>query len=583
MKPVMKLACATLTCAVTSVVFAQPPQYQPVTEARMSSPEPGNWLTYRGNYESWGFSPLSKINSQNVGNLTPAWSYATGLMEGHEAPPIVNGRYMFVATPQHNVIALDAKTGNEIWRFKPQIPSEQVQLHPTSRGVALWGDKVYLATVDCNLVALDAKTGKPVWTTQVCDWKSGYYMTLAPLAAKGKILVGSSGGETGIRGFVAAFDAESGKELWRTFTVPGPGEPGHDTWPPGDAYKTGGGSIWITGSYDPKTNLTFWGVGNPAPWPVDSRKGDNLYTEGMIALDLDTGKIKGHHQYQNNGAWDWDEVSTPILIDTTYKGKPLKGAVHAGRGGILWILERTADKVNFVEAWPYVNNNVVKSIDPKTGRLTYDESKIPGVGKKETAFCPGLWGGKDWPPEAYNPKTGMLYIPANNNLCGALPGGENIKYKPGDLFIGYPLEGVLNSIRVPNPNETIGELQAWDLKTGKRVWVHKFKTFLFGPVLATGGNLVFVGGTVDRMFRAFDATNGKLLWELPMPSGVMGVPVSYEIDGEQYIAVQSGWGVDGERIQSAVTAVLPDRKVVSPQGGTIHVFKLKKSAGGKTG
>jgi alcohol dehydrogenase (cytochrome c) len=574
MKRSIALACGAFTCAMAFTALAEPP-YEPVTPERLTSPEPGNWLTYRGNYSGWGFSPLAKINAKNVGELSLAWAFSTGVVEGHEGAPIVNGRYMFVTTPQDQVIALDAKTGAQLWLYKPTLPSELVQLHPTNRGVALSGDKVFVAQVDCNLVALDAKTGKVVWTTPVCDSKALYYMTLAPLSAKGKIMVGSSGGETGVRGFVAAFDAETGKEVWRTYTVPGPGEPGSETWPTGDAYKTGGGSIWVTGTYDPKTNIAYWGTGNPAPWPHDIRPGDNLYTASVIALDVDTGKMKGYHQYQHNDSWDWDEVSAPVLIDTTFKGKAIKALVHPGRSGYFWVLERTTDKINYVEAWPYVENNVVTGVDPKTGRLSYDESRAPGLAKG-AAFCPGLWGGKDWPPEAYNPGTGLLYVPANNHLCGALPSGEKQKYKAGDIWIGYPLEGVLGSIRVADPKSTLGELQAWDMKTGKMAWVHKFNTFLWAPLLTTGGNLVFAGGTHDRMFRAFDATDGKVLWEFPMPSGTVGVPVSYEIDGEQYIAVQSGWGVDAERIQSAVNAVAPEQKTINPQGGTVQVFKLKK-------
>ncbi len=575
MTPTAKFICMAAGCTLAAFAHAQARPYPTVTDARLASPEPGSWLQYRGNYAGWGYSPLKSVNAENVARLVPAWSYATGTSEGHQAPPIVNGGYMYVATPGSQVIAFDAKTGHEIWRYKARLPAEQLQLHPTSRGVALYGDKVYFATTDCRLVALDARTGKVLWTTKVEEWKNGYYMTLAPLAAKGKIMVGSSGGETGVRGFVAAYDAETGKEAWRTYTVPGPGEPGHDTWPAGDAYKTGGGSIWITGTYDPQTGLSYWGTGNPAPWPADQRPGDNLYTAAMIAIDVDTGKIRGHHQYQPNDAWDWDEVSAPLLIDTEYKGKPLKAAVHAGRSGYLWILERTPNQVNYVEAWAYVNNNVIKGLDPETGRPSYDDSKKPGTGKG-AAFCPGLWGGKDWPPEAYNPGTGLLYIPANNNMCGLLPAGEKVKYKPGDLFIGYPLEGVLESVRVPNPDQTVGELQAWDMKTGKLAWTQKFKTFLWAPLLTTAGNLVFAGGTNDRLFRAYDATSGKILWEYPMPSGVVGVPSSFEVDGEQYIAVQAGWGVDAERIQGAFNAILPERKVVNPQGGTVMVFKLPK-------
>ena len=333
-----------------AAAIAAPPAYAPVTDARLQKPEASNWLQYRGNYAGWGYSPLDKVNTENVGKLQLAWSFSTGQVDGHQAPPIVNNGYMFVSTPGAQVIAMDAKTGEQIWRYKKELPAELLQLHPTNRGVALYGDKVYVATVDASLVALDAKTGKVVWTKTVGDWKSLQYITLAPLAAKGKIMVGSSGGETGVRGFIAAFDAETGNEAWRTYTVPAPNEPGGDTWT-GDNYKNGGGSIWITGTYDPETNLSYWGTGNPAPWQSELRKGDNLHTTSAIAVDVDTGKIKGHHQYHWNDAWDWDEVSAPILIDTEIKGKMTKAAVHAGRNGYLWVLERTPDKINFVDAW----------------------------------------------------------------------------------------------------------------------------------------------------------------------------------------------------------------------------------------
>ncbi len=550
--------------------------YSPVTDERLRNPEPANWLQYRGNYSGWGYSPLEKINSSNVGKLTLAWAFATGQTDGHQSPPVVNNGYMYVTTPGAQVIALDAKTGQELWRYKKELPAEMLQLHPTNRGVALYGDKVYVATVDCNLVALDAKTGKVAWTKPVGDWKALQYMTLAPLAAKGKIMVGSSGGETGVRGFIAAFDADSGNEVWRTYTTAAPGEPGGDTWP-GDTHKNGGGSIWITGTYDPTANLAYWGTGNPSPWPTEGRKGDNLYTTSTIALDVDTGKIKGHHQYTPNDAWDWDEVSAPVLIDTEVKGRKLKAAVHAGRNGYLWMLERKDGPIGFVDAISYVNNNVFASVDKTTGRPTYDEARRPGVGKGLVSFCPSLWGGKDWPPEAWNPKTGLFYIPANNNLCAEMPEPEPAKYKKGDLYIGYTIEAVLGSLRYQDGKapSTIGELQAWDLKTGKLAWVHKFPTFNWGPLLTTGGNLVFTGGTNDRMFRAFDAANGKLLWETGTPSGVTGVPSSFEVDGEQYVAVQSGWGVDAQRMQGGIDTLMGKVNPV-PQGGTVMVFKLAK-------
>ena len=566
----------TLTALLSAPsAYALPADYTPVTDARLKNPEPSNWLQYRGNYAGWGYSPLDKINEKNVGTLQLAWALSTGQTEGHQAPPVVNNGYMYVTTPGAQVIALDAKTGTELWRYKKEIPAEMLQLHPTNRGVALYGDKVYVATVDCHLVALDAKTGKVIWTKQVGDWKALQYMTLAPLAAKGKIMVGSSGGETGVRGFIAAFDAETGAQAWRTYTTAAPGEPGGDTWP-GDTHKNGGGSIWITGTYDPDTNLSFWGTGNPAPWPTEGRKGDNLYTTSTIAVDVDTGGIKGHHQYHPNDAWDWDEVSAPILIDTQIKGKNVKAAVHAGRNGYLWMLERTSSKINFIDAVPFVHNDVFKSVDAKTGRPTYDDARRPGMGKAVT-FCPSLWGGKDWPPEAWSPKTGLFYIPANNNLCAELPAAEPVKYKAGDLFIGYPIEGVLGSLRYRDGKapSSIGEIQAWDLKTGKQVWTHKFPTFTWGPLLTTGGNLLFTGGTNDRKFRAFDAANGKVLWETSTPSGVTGVPSAFEVDGEQYIAVLSGWGVDAQRMQSGIDT-LTGKKDSIPQGGTVMVYKLPK-------
>ena len=577
-KQLNSVALGVAATLVSLCAHAAPGVYTPVTDARLKNPEASNWLQYRGNYGGWGYSPLDKINTKNVGKLELAWALATGQTEGHQAPPVVNNGYMYVTTPGGQVIALDAKTGQELWRYKKEAPAEMLQLHPTNRGVALYGDKVYVATVDCHLVALDAKTGKVVWIKAVGDWKALQYMSLAPLAAKGKIMVGSSGGETGVRGFIAAFDAETGNEAWRTFTTAAPGEPGGDTWP-GDTHKNGGGTAWITGTYDPDTNLTYWGTGNPAPWPTEGRKGDNLYTTSTIAMDVDTGKIKGHHQYHYNDAWDWDEVSAPLLIDTEIKGKKVKAAVHAGRNGYLWMLERTTSgKINFIDAKPYVHNNVITSIDPKTGRPTYDDAHRPGMGKAVT-FCPSLWGGKDWIPEAWNPKTGLFYIPVNNNLCSELPAAEApaAKYKKGDLYIGYPIEGVLGSLRYRDGKvpSSIGEIQAWDLKTGKQVWTHKSPTFNWGPLLTTGGNLLFTGGTNDRKFRAFDASNGKVLWETATPSGVTGVPSSFEVDGEQYIAVLSGWGVDAQRMQNGIDT-LTGKKHDVPQGGTVMVYKLPK-------
>jgi len=544
-------------------------RYTPVTAERLKKPEDANWLLFRRTYDGWGYSPLRDITPANVARLAPVWSFTTGQVEGHQAPPIVNNGVMFVATPGNQVLAIAAKTGAVLWRYKRPIPEDMTQLHPTSRGVGLWGDKVFFAATEAVLVALDAKTGKEAWTAKVEDYKKGYYMSIAPLVVDGRVMIGVSGGEFGVRGFVAAYDGETGRELWRTFTVPAPGEPGSETWPQGDQWKTGGGSVWITGTYDSESDLSFWGTGNAGPWMGDQRPGDNLYTSAVIALDTKTGAIKGYFQYHQNDSWDWDEVSPPILVDYRHGGRTVKGLVDVARNGYLWRLERTRDKINFVAGQPFVRQNVFKSLDPKTGRPEVDEARKPGTGKT-ALFCPGLWGGKDWPPVAYSPQTRLLYIPANENLCSELTGAE-VKYVAGERYTGVG-KNVLTMVK---DADHFGELQAWDLDSGKRVWTTKLPSQNWGPVLATGGGLLFAGGTNDRMFRAFDAKTGKILWQYPTTSGVNGVPVSFQVDGKQYIAVQSGWGVDAARMQGRLNLLFPGKYPEVPQGGSIWVFAVK--------
>jgi alcohol dehydrogenase (cytochrome c) len=545
-------------------------KYAPVTADRLKNPEDGNWLLFRRTYDGWGYSPLKEITPDNASRLQLVWSTATGQIEGHQAPPIVNNGVMFVATPGNQVLAIEAKSGNLLWRYKRPLPEDIVNLHPTSRGVALYGDKVYFASADCVLVALDAKTGKEVWTANVDDYKKAYYMSLAPLIVDGKVILGASGGELGVRGFVAAMDAETGKELWKTYTVPAPGEPGSETWPAGgDHYKRGGGSIWVTGTYDPETNLTFWGTGNAAPWFGDQRPGDNLYTSSVVALDATTGEIKGHHQYHPNDSWDWDEVSPPIVVNYQRDGRTVKGLINVSRSGYIWQLERTAGKINFVTGQPYVRQNVFKSLDPKTGRPDVDETRKAGAGKT-AEFCPSLWGGKDWPPIAFSPRTRLMYIPANENLCTELT-GEVPKYVLGERFMGV----AKNVLKIVAGADHIGELQAWNIDTGKKVWTTNLPSFNWGPVLATGGDVLFAGGTNDRMFRAFDAKTGKVLWEFQTISGVTAVPSTFEIDGKQYVAVQTGWGVDAAKMQTRMNLLFPGKYPDVPQGGAVYVFAVK--------
>ena len=547
----------------------QAAEYAPVTDERLTNPAPENWLMYRRTYDSQGFSPLAEIDTENVARLRPAWTFATGMREGHQAPPVVNNGAMFITTPHNHLIALDAATGEQRWRYQRELPEDLSQMHPTNRGAGLHGKLVFMATADCYLVALDAVTGAVVWEAEVEDYGAGYYMTLAPLVAEGKVMVGVSGGEYGIRGFVAAFDAATGEAAWKTYTIPAPGEPGSESWP-GDSWKTGGVPVWITGSYDPKTGLSYWGTGNGGPWTGDTRSGDNLYATSVIALDAETGALRGHHQYHWNDSWDWDEVSAPLLIDFERSGERIAGLVHPGRNGYLWFLEREpAGGIGFVDAKPYVRQDVFTGLDPKTGRPSYDDTKRPRVGKPAT-FCPSHWGGKDWPPAAFSPRTRLLYVPANDNVCATL-GGIAEEYRAGRTFMGADMETF--TLVVDEDAPSIGELQAWHVDTFELAWRVPFDSHNWGPVLATAGDLVFMGGTSDRYFRAFHAQTGRELWRQRTGSGITGVPTSYAVGGKQYVAVLSGWGVDAERQQDAFR-VLGRTDQVVPQGGVLWVFGL---------
>jgi alcohol dehydrogenase (cytochrome c) len=525
--------------------------YALVTDARLANPEPTNWLMTRGNYQGWSYSGLDKINTGNVRNLVPVWSFSTGVDSGHESPPIVNNGIMFITTPYSQVIALDAATGDLLWRYKRRLPEGFSALHNTSRGVALYGDKVYFPALDAVLVALDARTGKVAWQATVEDWKTGYYMTMAPLVVKGKVLVGVAGGEFGVRGFVQAFDAETGKPAWKTYTIPAPGEPGSDSWQKPDTWKTGSASTWFG----------------------DQRPGDNLYTSSTLVLDGDTGKIKGYFQYHQNESWDWDEMNAPMLVDFQKDGIATKGLVKPARNGYLYWLRRNADgAISYVNAAPYVPQNVFKSIDPKTGRPDVDLAHKPGTGKA-AQFCPGLWGGKDWPFEAYNPKTGLIYIPANENHCNNLEGKVEERV-PGQWWTGVAVPDLHFS--VDTKAGFFGEIEAYDVNTGKRAWRDLYSgSMMWGSLLTTAGGLVFGGGTNDREFRAYDAKTGEQLWHFRTNSGVIAPPSTFEVDGVQYVAVQSGYGVDPAFQQQLMSELVGWQKDV-PQGGVVWVFAVAK-------
>jgi alcohol dehydrogenase (cytochrome c) len=594
MKNSTKLLCVLCASAVTYVISiaalhgqrAQQPaveapmpavlkNYQPVTAERLLKPADGDWLMVRRTYDGWGYSPLDKITPANVGRLKPVWVFSTGEVRVHESAPIVNDGVMFVTTPNNQVIAIDARSGNLLWRYRRARVTGALVPHDTSRGVALYGDKVYFAGGEAMVVALEAKTGKEVWTTTVADNKAAYYISLAPLVANGKLMVGTSGGEFGVRGFVAALDPETGKELWRTYTIPGPGEPGSETWQ-GDHWMHGGAPIWVTGNYDSETNLAFWGTGNPSPTVGDSRPGDNLYTTSTIALDVTTGRLKGYFQYQQNDSWDWDEVSPPILVDYRRNGRTVKGLIDVARDGYVWFLERPStplgagSAIKFVEGKPYVYQNVFRGLDPVTGRPDVDLARKPGRGKL-AEYCPNAHGGKNWPPIAYSPKTRMIYIPANNNICGSSEGVE-VTYSPGRAYVGVRGGG---AFAAPGADH-FGEVQAWNVDTGQKVWTHNYpRSPNWGSMLVTGGGIVFTGGTADRKLHAFDATSGKLLWEFPTNSGILAPPTSFLLDGKQYIAIESGWGGDSRGMQATLNRFFPGEFPEVPEGGAVWLFAIE--------
>lgn len=541
-------------------------EYNPVTDERLLQPEDRNWLMYKRTYDLQGYSPLDQVNAENVADLEPVWTFATGVTDGHEAPPIVNDGIMFVTGAFNTLFALDARNGDLIWEYRRELAPDvapEVCCGMVNRGVALYGDKLYMATLDSHLLAFDAVSGEIVWDTTVADYKQGYAMTVAPLAAEGKVLVGVAGGEYGIRGFVAAYDTETGEEVWRTYMIPEPGEPGSDTWP-GDTWRTGGAPIWVTGSYDPELGLTYWGTGNGGPWMGDARPGDNLYVASVVAMDMDTGEIVSHYQYVPNESWDYDEISDQTLVTVERDGQTIQGLIHAGRNGYFYLLDRT--NLDFVYAVPYIEG------EPKTitgfdedGRPIIPEERKPGLDKPAEA-CPVTGGANNWFGLSFSPQTGYAYVPTTE-YCMTIT-GVAVEYQAGQNFTGaeaqrYPPEGM----------DWTGALQAIDVATGEVVWKREQTMPSRSPVTATAGGLVFGGDIFDREFRAYDASNGEILWRFKTNSSVVGVPVTYEIDGVQYVAVQAGYGgAAANYIPRAAEAFgIPFTPV---RGGTVWVFAL---------
>ena len=543
------------------------------------------------NVVGWGigpqgqrYSPLDKINTSTVSKLTPAWVFSFGgeKQRGQEAQPLVYNGRMFVTASYSRLFAIDVRTGEELWQYDHRLPDGILPCcDVVNRGAALYGDLVIFVTLDARIVALHQETGKVVWRAKIDDYKAGYSATAAPIIVKGKVITGVSGGEFGVIGRVEARDALTGKMAWIRPVIEGhmgyiwkngqktengiTGGQAGKTWP-GDLWKTGGSATWLGGSYDPDTDTIMFGTGNPAPWNAYLRPGDNLYSTSNVAIDPDTGKIKWHFQYTPNDHWDYDGVNENISFDMKQNGKTIKAYGHADRNGFFYVVDRTNGKL--INAFPFVRKiNWASKIDVKTGRPVEANNRPgdPGSGKKGEAIfaVPSFLGGKNWMPMAYNPDTELFYVPANE--WGMDLWNEPVTYKKGAAYLGagFTIRTVFD--------DYIGALRAIDPKSGDIVWEHKNNAPLWGGVLTTGGSLVFTG-TPEGFLKAFDAKTGQELWKFQTGSGVVGCPITWEMDGEQYVAVPSGWGgavpLWGGDVAKKVKYL--------NQGGSLWVFKLSR-------
>ncbi|HKV00196.1 MAG TPA: methanol/ethanol family PQQ-dependent dehydrogenase [Vineibacter sp.] len=521
-----------------------------------------NVLNYGMGYDLQRYSKLNKINKTNVKKLVPLWHYSLDDNRAEESQPIVYNGVIYITT-NAATMAIEAKTGKQLWKTKVEYPPETPRIvccGIINRGVAIYDGKLFRTTLDAHVQALDAKTGKELWKTKAAEFKEGYSMTVAPLVADGVVITGISGAEFGTRGFIDGWDPASGKRLWRTHSVPLPGEPGGDTWP-GDTAKLGGGSTWITGSYDPETKTVYWGIGNPGPFNAAVRKGDNLYTNSVLALDPQTGKIKWHYQFSPNDPFDYDSVAEMVLATINIGGKPTKVILTANRNGFFYVIDRTTGKP--LAANKYIANvNWASGVDLKTGRPIETDIARKARAGEQVEVQPSLLGGKNWQPMSYNPAKNLAY-------ANTLNFGLNYKAIPQEWKVGEWYLGIDLTLGFAYPKDKPrGYLKAIDPMTGKSKWEAPSDIPRFSGVLSTAGGLVF-SGQLTGEFEAFDADTGKKLWQFKTGSGIEGQPVTWEQDGVQYVAVTSGIG----GVYSIFSG--DERLAAVPPGGSLWVFALQ--------
>jgi alcohol dehydrogenase (cytochrome c) len=506
--------------------------------------EPQNWLTYSGTYFSQRYSTLDRINQDNVKNLALRWVYRPQSLDKMEATPLVADGVLY--TVQGNeVVALDAETGRNFWTFRYEIPPESNAYLMVCKGLAIAGHTLFWATYDGHLIAIDARSGRAIWNKTVFDWREGRQFNVAPLIIKNMVVLGTADNERGANCWVAAFDVKTGNEVWRFWTAPNsPGDPGASTWS-GDSYKHGGNPIWVTGSYDPETNLTYWGTGDPNPgWNGDSRMGDNLYSDSVIALDADTGKMKWFYQFTPHDEFDYDSVQVPVLADIEWEGKARKVMMWANRNGFFYVLDRTTGQFLLGKAFVKQNWNV--GFD-KSGRPLRSPSLFPKP--MGSAFIePGTQGGTNWYSPSFSPQTGLLYVSTWDNYSQYSSKGEAGVWRQDQHYTGLatssgPSVASQRVRRIPpafrKEEEGYGAVRAIDPQSGEKKWDFKMVDYTESGVLSTASYLVFSGGMEGNFF-ALDARNGRCVWKVGLGGTVSSGPITYSVDGRQFVAVAAG-------------------------------------------
>ena len=506
---------------------------------RNAQNEPQNWLTYNGGYKSNHYSSLDQIKPANVANLDMKWAYQVNALDKFETTPLVVDGVMYFTEPPNTVVAIDARTGRPYWKYEHPVPETTYACCGNiNRGVAILGDTVYLGTLDAYLVAIDAATGRKKWQTKVAEYTHGYALAVSPLAVKNLVIVGPAGGEKGISGFLAAYDAQTGKEAWRFNLIPQPGEANFGTWA-GDSWKTGGASVWVTGSYDPDTNLMFWGIGNPGPdWNPAVRLGNNLYSDCVVAIDADTGKLKWYFQFTPNDEWDFDSVQVPVLADLNIRGKMRKVMLWGNRNGFFYALDRTNGQ--FLLGKPFVKQTWAKGLDD-SGRPTKAEGKSPSVTGNDV--YPGVQGGTNWYAPSFSPRTQLFYLTAWEDYHSLYFTWDQ-EYEVGKSYTGGAPRSPIPSLRRESfskwgPEGGYGVVRAINPVTGEKVWDYKMTDVSDSGILTTGSDLLFSGNR-EGYFFALDAKTGKELWKRYLGLQVANSPITYTIDGQQYVTISAG-------------------------------------------